>query len=44
MGRRKILRYSVTGSAQEPVQLGENLAQAMILMGAADFIAEVILK
>ena len=40
--RRKVLRQSITGSAQEPSRLGETLALTLMELGAADFIAEVI--
>ncbi len=44
IGRQEILRHSITGSAKEPIRLGENLAQAMMDLGAAEFISEVVLK
>ena len=40
--RRQVLRRSMTGSAQEPFRLGETLAQTMLGLGAADFIAKVV--
>ena len=42
--RREVLRRSITGSAQEPSGLGETLAQTLLGLGAADFIAEVVSK
>jgi hydroxymethylbilane synthase len=42
--RRQVLRRSMTGSAQEPGRLGEALAQVMLELGAADFIAGVVSK